>query len=200
MSTGFQHKSILAAGVIIIAAIAVASIALMNTRSASPPPDAVPPPSAGGGHGNLRWLDDPRPVPATAFADEAGTTLTLQDFAGRVLVANFWATWCPPCIEEMPTLDALQAALGGDDFAVLAINQDRGGVRAAKPFVKANEWENLTLYLEPQARFAKDAALRGLPTSLIIDREGREVARLEGTTNWNSPEMIATLRKLVAGP
>ncbi|TAL03415.1 MAG: TlpA family protein disulfide reductase [Rhodospirillaceae bacterium] len=195
MKISIRYKSLLVAGVIITAATAVASIALL-TRT----PPSSPAPAAESPLGRLRWLENPQPVAATPFSDESGTPRTLHDFAGRVLVVNFWATWCGPCVQEMPTLDALQATLGGDGFAVVAISQDRGGSGVAKPFLEANGWRHLALYTEPDAHFVKDAALAGLPTSLIVDRNGREVARLEGAAAWNSPEMVATLRKLMAAP
>ena len=193
MKTSIRHKWLIVAGVIITAATAVASVALM-TRT----PELPSPPPAEPAIGKLQWHDTPQPAAATPFSDESGVPRTLHDFAGRVLVVNFWATWCGPCIREMPTLDALQAALGGEGFAVVAVDQDLGGPKVARPFLDANGWRHLALYTEPAAHFTHDAALRGLPTSLIIDRSGREVARLEGAADWNSPEMVATLRKLMA--
>jgi thiol-disulfide isomerase/thioredoxin len=193
MQTSIGYKWLLVAGVIITGAIAVASIALL-IRAPAQMPVAVSP------YGKLQWLATPRPVPATPFTAESGTSLTLHDFAGRVLLVNFWATWCGPCVHEMPTLDALQAALGGDGFTVVAINQDRNGPRVAEPFLYTKGWRHLAVYTESGGHFAKDAGLEGLPTSLIVDRNGREVARLEGAAVWNSPEMVATLRKLMAAP
>src|SRR5262249_41334336 len=97
----------------------------------------------------LKWSDAPMPAPQTQFQDAEGKAHTLSDFAGKVLVVNFWATWCGPCVEEMPTLDRLQATLGGDSFAVVAISQDREGLKVAAPFAKENGWKNIALYVEP---------------------------------------------------
>ena len=135
--------------------------------------------------------------PATVFKDEAETELTLAKFGGKVMVVNFWATWCAPCVKEMPTLDALQAKMGGDGFQVLTISQDREGAKVAKPFVEKNQWKHLPLYVEPMGRFSKDAKLLGLPTSLIIDKTGHEVARVEGELDWNSPAVERALRELM---
>jgi thiol-disulfide isomerase/thioredoxin len=196
----FGHLAVSLRAVINIAVVAVASMALVACDQAPAPPKpeataAAKPPVR---LEKLKWLEEPRPAPQTPFTDGDGRPRTLKDFAGKVVLVNFWATWCAPCIEEMPTLDALQARLGGEDFIVLAINQDREGAKVATPFVERNGWKNLPLNLEPAGQFAKDAALRGLPTSLLIDREGREVARLEGTLAWDAPEVEAKLREVIA--
>tara|TARA_Y100000814_G_scaffold70462_1_gene43543 strand:- start:173 stop:475 length:303 start_codon:yes stop_codon:yes gene_type:complete len=98
----------------------------------------------------------------------------------------------------MPTLNNLQARLGGADFEVLAISQDREGARVAVPFMDVNGWNNLARYTESAARFSKDAGLRGLPTSLIIDKAGNEVGRVEGDTDWSSPHIEQSLRDLIS--
>ena len=195
------------AAVIIIAAGAVASIALKNQPKPAPvaaptaAPVAVPPAAPEPVNlANLKWLETPQPMPATPFTDAAGASHTLADFKGKVLVVNFWATWCAPCVKEMPTLDALQASMGGDKFAVIAINQDREGQKVAEPFIAKNEWKNIALYVEPSARFQKDARIMGLPTSLLIDKQGNEVARLEGTLAWDAPEVKAEIQKLIEKP
>jgi thiol-disulfide isomerase/thioredoxin len=190
-----KRRNLIVAGVIITAAIAVASIALLSSRTPSAP--SATPKSGVASVGQLRWSEAPQLLPATAFSDEKGTSRTLRDFAGRVLVVNFWATWCEPCIREMPSLDALEASLGGEKFGVVAINQDRNGAEVAKPFLETNGWSHLALYTDPRSQAVRDMAVRGLPTSLIVDGKGREVARLEGTTTWDSPEMVASLHKLM---
>ena len=153
--------------------------------------------AAGSGIQKLKWHNEPRMVPDTPFQDGEGTTLTLSDFAGKVLVVNLWATWCAPCIREMPTLDSLQADLGGDTFHVIALSQDREGARVAEPFMAKNGWENLSLYVSDGTTFARAANIRGLPTTLIIGADGREVARLEGTSEWNDPEIKEALSALI---
>ena len=185
----------LLAAVLIIALAAVASGALVYRLASPRPPVERPPPDSN--IGQLQWLQPPRPVAATPFTDAAGKPLTLADFRGRVLVVNFWATWCAPCVREMPTLDTLQAKLGGRAFAVLAINQDRGGEKVAAPFVQKNGWRHLTLYTEPDGHFVRDENLQGLPTSIIVDKDGREVARVEGPRDWDNAETISALQQLV---
>jgi thiol-disulfide isomerase/thioredoxin len=148
--------------------------------------------------GTFVWHETPKPLPETVFKDAADADQTLAKFPGKVLVVNFWATWCAPCVKEMPTLNALQAKLGGSQFQVLAISQDREGAKVAQPFFEKNDWKNLTFYVEKMGRFSKDANLRGLPTTLIIDKTGKEVARVEGESKWDSPEVEKTLRALIA--
>lgn len=148
--------------------------------------------------GTFVWHETPKPLPQTVFKDAADADQTLAKFPGKVLVVNFWATWCAPCVKEMPTLNALQAKLGGPEFQVLAISQDREGAKVAQPFFEKNDWKDLNFYVEKMGRFSKDANLRGLPTTLIIDKSGKEVARVEGESKWDSPEVEKTLRELIA--
>lgn len=94
-------------------------------------------------------------------------------------------------------LDSLEAKLGGDSFQVVTISQDREGAKVAKPFSEKNGWKNLALYVEPLGKFSRDAQLRGLPTSLIVNKAGLEVARVEGEVDWNSPEIEKLIRDLL---
>jgi thiol-disulfide isomerase/thioredoxin len=195
-----------------VAAVLITALTLLASRPPQPPPtprvqvvpappSAAPPAAPARPPMNvIRWHEEPRPAPLTVFQDGAGAELTLASFQGQVLVVNFWATWCAPCIKEMPTLDALQKRLGGDEFRVLAISQDREGAPVAKPFLETNGWTNLALYVEPATRFAKDAQLRGLPTTIIIDKGGREVGRLEGTIDWTGADVIEAMTRLIAAP
>ena len=205
-SRGFKSPRSIAAAVIcaaliIIAVVVVASgpkpqaVSQKAEKSAEKPADAVaakPEPIS------IAMLETPRPAPTTVFKDAADADQTLANFSGKVLVVNFWATWCAPCVKEMPTLDALQAKLGGAGFQVLAISQDREGAKVAKPFVEKNQWSHLAFYVEAPGKFMRDAKLVGLPTSLIIDKNGNEVARVEGELDWNSPEVEKIVRELMA--
>ncbi len=147
----------------------------------------------------LTWSEDPQPATAVPFQNGQGQDVVLADFQGKVVVVNLWATWCAPCIREMPTLDSLQKDLGGDDLQVIAMSQDREGEPIARPFMEKNDWSNLDLFVAPDLAFARAAEVKSLPTTLIIDKQGREVARLQGTAEWDSEDIRSILRDLIAG-
>lgn len=129
--------------------------------------------------------------------DGDGRNLTLADFEGRVVLLNIWATWCPPCREEMPTLDALQARLGGSDFHVLPLSIDRTGLEPVRRFYRETGIRNLDLYIAEDTRAMLALAVVGLPTTILIDRIGRERGRLAGPAEWNSPEAVAQISALI---
>ena len=185
-------------GLIIIALVVVASRS--GPKDEAPVVAAAPAQAPEPKGADFVWYDAPKDAPATVFKDGADADKTLADFKGKALVVNFWATWCAPCVKEMPTLDALQAQMGGDTFQVLTISQDRDGAKVAQPFMEKNGWKNLALYTEAQARFQRDASIRGLPTTIIIDKAGKEVGRVEGEVNWTSAEVLDKLKSLASAP
>ena len=145
----------------------------------------------------FRLGGDPVPLLSPPFKDGDGRNLMLSDFAGRVLVLNIWATWCPPCREEMPALDALQRALGGPDFAVLPISIDTGGIDAARRFYREIGIRDLGLYWGEDIRVQLAFAVFGLPTTLLIDRKGQEVARIFGPAKWDKPTAISQIESVI---
>jgi thiol-disulfide isomerase/thioredoxin len=155
---------------------------------------------ADGGLSKLQVHAAPRPLPeGIAFADAEGQPLRFDAFRGRALVVNFWATWCPPCVAEMPSLDRAHAVLAGDGIEVLALSSDRGGRAQVEPFYQRTGLRHLAILLDPRGAAGRALSIRGLPTTLVLDRAGREVARLEGEAAWDHPEMMAAIRRL-AGP
>jgi thiol-disulfide isomerase/thioredoxin len=139
--------------------------------------------------GQLTPVDPPRPAPALSFIARDGTMRQLADFRGRPVLVNLWATWCAPCVREMPSLDRLQAQLG-DRLTVLAISEDRGGAHVVDPFLEKLALPKLAIFLDPKDTVGPALAVRGLPTSLLIDGEGRIVAQLEGAAEWDSAAML----------
>jgi len=137
--------------------------------------------------GPFKAAPSPVPAPEIAFQDADGKALSLADFRGRVVVLNYWATWCQPCVAEMPSLDRLQAQMGARGVSVVAISVDRGGLRQVAPFFAANALHHLAVYLDPQGASMRALAIRGLPTTIVIDGQGRERGRLEGEAAWDSP-------------
>lgn len=139
--------------------------------------------------------DEPRPIAELRFEDGAGKPLTLADFRGKVVLLNIWATWCGPCRAEMPTLDRLQAMLGGPDFEVVALSIDRAGMGVVDRFYAEIGVTHLARYIDTSAKAARDLGAYGLPTTLLIDRQGREIARHVGPAEWDTPSMAAFFRK-----
>ncbi len=138
--------------------------------------------------------DKPRPLPGFSFMGEDGRALTLADFRGKVILLNVWATWCPPCREEMPTLDRLQARLGGADFEVIALSIDQEGVGVIRDFYRSIGIKALRVYVEPTNQPPPALNVRGLPTTLLIDGQGREIGWKAGPAEWDTPEVEALIR------
>ncbi len=148
--------------------------------------------------GTLQVWGEPCVLPdGLAFMDEAGAPVDLSAFKGRMVVLNLWATWCPPCLREMPALDRLQAAMGGETFEVVALNQDRGGAALARQWLDEQGLENLAVYADPKGGVPRALEAAGLPTTIVIDPQGRERARLIGEAEWDSAEMQEKLRGLM---
>lgn len=129
------------------------------------------------------------------FEGADGATTTLSDFRGRVMLLNVWATWCAPCRKEMPALDRLQAQIGGSDFEVVALSIDRRGRDAVQPFFHEIGIKNLRVYLDRGSEAMNALGVVGLPTTVLIDRDGREVQRWVGPAEWDSPEIIAVIEQ-----
>ena len=145
-----------------------------------------------------RFVAGERPVADFAFTDGAGKPVTLADFAGKVVLLNLWATWCAPCIKEMPSLARLQTELGGADFQVVALAQDRGGAPVVLPFLEKLGVKSLATYLDAPGAAGKAFAVQGLPTSLLIGRDGRETARLLGGADWDGPATRGRILEAIA--
>ena len=152
---------------------------------------------AGAPAGMTIW-PEPKPVAKVDFVDGQGRSRTLADFTGKVVLLNVWATWCGPCREEMPTLDRLQAQLGGPDFQVLALSVDHAGAQVVRDFYREIGIQHLELYIDDSARANRILNAFGLPVTLLLDRQGRELGRKLGAAEWDSPELIEYLREVIA--
>lgn len=144
-------------------------------------------------------LDAPVPVPELAFADAAGNSRSLADYRGKIVLLNIWATWCVPCRTEMPTLDRLQGELGGPDFEVVALSIDRNGPEAVKKFFGEIGIQHLAVNVDVSSQAAFSLGIVGLPATLLIDRNGMEIGRLIGPTEWDAPEMVDFLKSVISG-
>ena len=150
--------------------------------------------------GDMRKLvfSDPAPAPADTFFDEADAAIGLDAFRGKYVLVNFWATWCAPCKQEMPSLAALQSEFGGDDFQVVTIATGRNPPAGMRRFFAEIEVDNLPLYRDPQQQLARQMAVLALPISVLLDPDGNEIARLRGDADWASEDAFALFRALLA--
>lgn len=143
---------------------------------------------------DFEYAFPPRGAPKIAF-QHSGEDIALADFRGKTVLVNFWATWCLPCLKELPSLDALEGVLGGDKFEVVAIAADPRGPEAAQAYLDRLKIKNLKLYADPSLRLV--SAIGGeniLPVSILYDVNGREVGRLVGEADWASAEARRLVR------
>ena len=140
-------------------------------------------------------------APDFALPTMAGDTLRLSAYRGEVVILNFWATWCAPCREEMPALDALQQEFGGEDFQVVTLATGRNSPQGIRRFFEEEGIEALPTYTDEAQAVARDMAVLGLPVTVLLDREGREIARLQGGADWDSESARAIVMTLTGdGP
>jgi thiol-disulfide isomerase/thioredoxin len=136
------------------------------------------------------------PAPAISFVDLAGNTVSLSEFTGKIVLVNLWATWCEPCLREMPSLEQVQSRLG-DKIAVVAISEDHGGSKTVEPFIDKLGLKSVKIYLDPKSVIERAFKVRGLPTSFLIDREGRVLGRVEGAAEWDAPKLLKVLKSFL---
>ncbi len=165
--------------------------------AAEPLWDPGPPPLSGEFRDYFNLRTKPLPALPTPFTAAGGAETSLADFRGRVVVLNFWATWCGPCIVEMPSLDKLHRALEGESAAVIAVSEDRAGETVVIPFFRQRGIRSLDLYTDPKGYLADGFGIRGLPTTFLIDIHGRVVGGMEGPADWASDEALALIRHYI---
>jgi len=142
----------------------------------------------------------PKATSSAAFdlADGAGTA-TLEDYRGKYVLVNFWATWCAPCRKEMPQINALQKEFGGDDFEVLTIASGRNSPEGIKRFFNEAGIDSLPRHQDPRQSLSAQMGIFGLPITVILDPEGREIARLRGDAKWDSDSAKSIIKALIDG-
>ena len=145
----------------------------------------------------LVFAAEPAPVGEATIVDMEDAEYRLSDWQGKVVLVNFWATWCAPCRKEMPALDALNAEFGGEDFEVVTIATGRNPPQAMRAFFEETGIETLPLLRDPRQMLAREMAVMGLPVSVILDREGREIARMTGDADWHSDSARAIVGALL---
>jgi thiol-disulfide isomerase/thioredoxin len=140
---------------------------------------------------------EPEALPEARFQDANGVEKTLADWRGKVVLLNLWATWCAPCRKEMPALDRLQKELGSPKFEVVAISIDRTGLAGARKFLDETEVKNLAVYADPTTRLSSVLKAIGLPSTVLLDSEGREIGRLVGPAEWDSEDAKRLIRSVL---
>ncbi|WP_331895675.1 TlpA disulfide reductase family protein [Magnetovibrio sp.] len=126
----------------------------------------------------------------TPFFNAAEEEITIASLKGRGVVLNFWATWCAPCVREMPALDRLAAALKDQGVDVIAVSEDRKALKKVPPFFEANAIANLDVYYDLKGQLSRKVGVEGLPTTVLIDAEGQLVGRVLGVLEWDAPQTV----------
>lgn len=195
-------RRLLATGALVIVGIAAALfyyvepdlVASRAARQATGPATLPSNPAPPASDASKFSFDRPRPVPPLQFVDGSGRSLSLEDFRGRPILLNIWATWCVPCRKEMPALDRLQASFAKSELLVLPLSIDRQGATVVKPFYRELGLKALGIYIDQSGEASSELGAIGVPTTLLIDREGREIGRKVGPAEWDSAAIIALLR------
>ncbi|WP_421997607.1 TlpA family protein disulfide reductase [Reyranella sp.] len=167
----------------------VAAIALPRLAAAALPPTLIK-----GAMERFKPTVPPKPMPDLEFLDAQDKPMRLADLTGKVRLINLWATWCAPCVKEMPSLDRLQAALPKDKFVVLPISLDGPSRAKVPPFYKEKGLTHLGIYYDKGRKAMSTLDVSLLPTSILVDPAGREIGRIEGDADWDSPEGIALMK------
>ncbi len=157
-----------------------------NARSEEPP--------IAGTVADFTLMDAPRPMPLDPFADETGAERTMADYLGRIVLVNFWATWCLPCRVEMPALNRLEAALGGPDFAVLPIALDREGAEIVVPYYEEVGLDRLPIAIDADNGTADALGIKQLPTTILVNRDGMGIGYYLGPAEWDSSDAQDLMR------
>jgi thiol-disulfide isomerase/thioredoxin len=179
----FLHRRSLVAGAVAL----LASPALAN----------VGPELAQGTLAKFQLAKVPKPLPDLAFNDGDDKPLKLADYKGKVVLLNFWATWCAPCVKEMPSLDRLQAEMGKDKFVILPLSLDGPTKPKVAPFYRDKKLTNLGVYFDKGKKSMQALDISILPTSILVDARGREIGRLEGEADWDKSEALAMMKAAI---
>lgn len=145
---------------------------------------------------NLKIHKNAIKLPVIQFTDQFGNKVTNENLTKQVSVINLWATWCPPCVKELPSLDRLSKLLVNENIKIYVVSQDKAGNKVVPPYFEKLKLKNLPIYLDNQSSLMKALSVPVLPTTIIVSKNGLEISRLVGEINWDSPEVIAYLKDI----
>ncbi len=168
--------------------------ALAVPATAAPSLAGVKPEMAKGAMERFKLAQAPKPLPDLEIQDSDDKPMKLGDLKGKVVLLNFWATWCAPCVKEMPSLDRLQAAFPKDRFLIVPLSIDGPSKPKVAPFYKDQKLANLGIYFDKGRKAMQGLDVTLLPTSILVDAKGRELGRIEGDADWDMPESIALMK------
>lgn len=183
-----------------LAAIAIAAVSFIVMKDTPPVAERNFAALEALREGDMRKLNfhaNPKPVSQKTFTTQDGEEATLAMFEGKVTLLNFWATWCAPCRHEMPMLSQLQGTMGDENFQVVTLATGRNMVPAMKKFFDEIGVDNLPLHRDPKQNVARDMAVLGLPATVLIDKNGHEIARLQGDADWSSENARAIIKAVL---
>lgn len=186
-------------GLAVCAIAAIAFVAMRDPASSGAAPDmSAVAALRTGDMKKLNFHSELRAISTKPFIADDGSTKTLADYKGQVVLLNFWATWCAPCRKEMPMLSELQRDLGGEGFQVVTMATGRNPLPAMEKFFADIGVDNLPLHRDPKQEVAREMTVLGLPATVLIDREGREIARLTGDADWSGESAKAILELMIS--
>jgi len=198
---GISHLFQLRTALLAMAALGAVGVLYVISSAARNPASLARGDLAAGAMADFTLWDSPRPAPETPFQDANGRETTLGDFRGDAVLVNLWATWCKPCIEEMPALNALQKELGAAGLRVVAVSIDQEGARVAEPFLADLGADAIERYYDRTMGFARGLkAQTGVPLTVLYDPLGREVGRITGAADWDSPEALTLISAFLPSP
>jgi thiol-disulfide isomerase/thioredoxin len=175
----------------LILALCLSSTQVLAKHEANEPTD--------GTVNSFRWLENPLTLDQVPIHSEEGVQVTLSQFKGKIVLLNLWASWCLPCVRELPALDRLQKRLGGEDFVVVAVSLDSDPDLARKLFIDQLSIEHLKLYIEPAEQIGRFFPVDVLPASFFIDRKGQAIGLLRSYVEWDDAHADTLINRLVAG-
>lgn len=186
------------AGPRLFAALLVLWVVLAGPAGVPPSASASDdPPEFSGAISQFTLLRPAKKAPFGTLLGKDGEPVDLKQFRGKVLLVNFWATWCAPCRIEMPSLNRLQAAMGGPDFQVVPVSLDRRGAPRVLAYYREHKLANLGVYLDPGSQTSRAFGVPGLPMTFIVDHRGKVVGYLKGHAEWDSKAALALIRYYV---